>query len=120
MAKVRIFRGDTKDWTLGVPLEDWSAGGAFFFGAKAKSRLSPSDASDSNAVVKKKFTDSDISETTSTEVKYNLVLTPADTSPIAPGKYIAEFQWVSSDQSVVRTYKQFTLEVKADVNQRIS
>lgn len=120
MATNSIFRGDSDTWTLSVPLSLWSSGGTFFFAIKDKSIISAIDATDSNAVVKKQYNDSFITATTATDKVYTLSLLPSDTAGKTPGKYLAEFQWVSADQQTVKTFTQFKYQIKADINQRTS
>lgn len=120
MATNSIFRGDSDTWTLSVPLTLWSAGGTFFFAVKDKSLINTVDESDSNAVLKKSYDDSYITSTTDTDKVYTLNLTHSDTVDATPGKYIAEFQWVSADLNTVKTFTQFKYQIKGDVNQRVS
>jgi hypothetical protein len=120
MGQTSIFRGDSDTWTLSVPLTIWTAGGSFFFALKSKSDINTADATDSLAVLKKTYTDSSITSTTDTDKVNTLTLTHTDTKDISPSKYIAEFQWVNADASVVKTFTQFKYQIKGDVNQRVA
>lgn len=120
MAGSSIYRGDSDSWTLSVPLTLWSAGGTFFFAIKSKANINPVDATDANAVIKKQYDDTFITNTTTTDKVYTLNLTHTDTVSATPGKYLAEFQWVSADLSTVKTFTQFRYVIKGDINQRIT
>lgn len=120
MATNTIFRGDSDSWTMTVPLTLWTAGGKFYFGLKAKGLINAADATDANAVLKKTYDDTYITSTTATDKVYTLTLSHADTVDVTPGKYIAEFQWVNSGATVVKTFTQFKYTIKGDVNQRIA
>jgi len=120
MAGSSIYRGDSDTWTLSVPLTLWSAGGTFFFAIKSKANFNPSDPTDANAIIKKDYDDSFITGTTLTDKVYTLNLTHTDTVGATPGKYFAEFQWVSADLSTVKTFTQFRYQIRADLNQRIT
>lgn len=121
MATNSIYRGDSDEFTLSVPLTIWSAGGNFFFAIKSKSVINTSDPSDTNAPLKKTYDDTYITNTTATDKVYTLSLTHDDTKNITPGKYLAEFQWVSADVTpLVKTFTPFKYTVKGDINQRIS
>ena len=120
MAGSSIYRGDTDEWTLSVPLTIWSAGGTFFFAVKSKGDINTADLTDANAVLKKEYDDTFITSTTDTDKVYTLDLTHADTVGTTPGKYIAEFQWVNADASLVKTFTPFRYQIKGDVNQRVA
>lgn len=120
MALNGIFRGDSDTWTLSVPLTLWSAGGKFFFALKSKGDVATVDLTDANAVVKKTYDDTYITSTTATDKVYTLSLLPTDTQGKEAGKYIGEFQWVSSDGNTVKTFSQFKYKLQADVNQRVT
>lgn len=120
MASTGIYRGDSDTFTLSIPLTIWSPGGKFFFALKNKGDIATVDLTDSNAILKKTYDDSFITATTSTDTVYTLKLLPADTQGKTPGKFIAEFQWVSADGTMVKTFAQFKYEIKADINQRVS
>lgn len=113
-----IYRGDSDSWTLSVPLTIWSAGGSFFFAVKAKADIDPVDATDTTAVIKKEFDDTYITSTTATDKVYTLTLLPSETRSATPGKYLAEFEWVSADTLTIKTFTQFKYQIKGDINQR--
>lgn len=119
MAISSIYRGDSDSFTLSVPLTIWTAGGKFFFALKSKGLINDTDITDANAVLKKVYDDAFITGTTLTDKIYTLTLTHSNTL-ITPGKYVGEFQWVNSDGTVIKTFKQFKYTVVGDVNQRVS
>lgn len=115
-----IYRGDSDTRTLSVPLTIWSAGGSFFYALKSKGLINAYDPTDANAALKKTYGDSYITATTATDKVYTLTLVHADTNEVTPGRYVAEFQWVSADGTQVKTFAPFPFTIKGDINQRVS
>lgn len=126
MARRTIYRGDSDEWTLSVPLTIWSAGGKFFFAVKAKGDINEVDATDANAVIKKTFDDTYISDTTATDKIYSLYLLPSETVDATPAKYKAQFKWmnsaaiadISDTAARAKTFEQFDYQIKGNINQR--
>lgn len=115
-------RGDSRSFTIKVPVSVYSTGASLLFGMKKKA---DDDSSDSAAVLKKTLTDSDITATTADYKEYTLTLTPSDTTGITPDTYLAEVEYVSSDGSTVLTYPdpdiaRWKFTISSDINRRTS
>lgn len=115
-------RGDSRSFTLKVPIDTYSTGASLFFGMK---KTVDDDATDSTAVLKKTLTDSDITATTADYKEYTLSLVPSDTNTITPDNYLAEVEFVSSDGLTVLTYPdpkvaKWVFTISSDINRRTS
>lgn len=123
MAKaLSIYRGDYKEYPVKVPIAKYTAGGTVFFAAKNQDVIDTdqADITDSDAVVKVQAGDAQIIETTSEYVKYNLIFTPAATDQKVAGTYLGEIQYVNAAGRPTTYSPQFTFNLKADVNRRVS
>ena len=115
-------RGDSRSLPLAIPVTTYSLGASIFFTLKT---VIDNNIDDSQAVLRKTLTDANITSNDGVNVNYLLVLAPVDTNTLTPTTYFAEFEFVSSDKSVVITYPDPSVEVlkmqiTGDVTRRTS
>lgn len=105
MKTMEFKRGDTINHTLTIPMSMYQLGLQVFFMAKEEP---DDDQTDAQALIARKFGDSDIIETTSDAVVYRLSFSPSDTNNIALGgnpklTLKGEFEFRYTD-GVIKTY----------------
>lgn len=118
--RMSIPRGDERTFPFALDPTFYESGCRIFFAVKA---TIDDDPNDTEALIRKVFTDGDIVSVDDDGVHYSLAFVEADTFDIAPGTYLAEFQFVRADGTGATTFpdpeeKQLLFTVGPDVNRR--